>query len=836
MKNKFLRLIACLLAAAMLASTAALSVAADENASDPAVVDEQTDNAQEQTDNTPDEQVNESDEDVADTEEGEPDEAQTDDAAAEENEENKAASDSENSGEEEEEDNSAFLTDEDELARCKVAAENDNLILYLDEEFERLGLYVKESGAVHWSNCLNAMKDKSTSKPSLKQNRLSNLAIKYGNATDLIMSSYLYSYRQSTDKEKTAFELVENGVKMTYEFDTAKVSVPVYYILEDDYLDVYINTSEIKEKAGFKADVEAEESATDVLILTDIAIMPYMGAADTETSGYMLIPDGSGARVNFNNGKTNYKNFSQYVYGRDITRVRELQYDETEQVYMPVMAMVKGSDGLVMIATEGDTFATANAAVSGNKTDQAAYNYCYFSFVLRSTDEYNMAGDSSSIVVFEKGDGSIPVEKLAVRYYPITSDEEEVTYGEIADVYRNYLVNEKNLTKKTTSGYSPLFVDYYGGTLKPKSILGIPIDVKTSFTTFNQAQEITAKLKEAGVKDLVVNYNDWTNDSMSSKLDTADSVAGCLGGKGDYKKMLKYFADNGVEYYASIDGLTFKSGGNGFMTLFDTAYRVSKSYSRQYEYNLAYGTPEAGVAAALLAPKSINKLSKKVTKNMDKLDNPGVGLGSISSTLWSDFSNKNHTNRATTAQYVIDYYKSVAGVTDKIIANAPNAYLYPYVDSIINLPVQSSQFKIADADVPFIQMVLHGYTNYSTKAINGSADSKTLFLKAIAAGSSIKYDFIYNKATKLTNTDYDRLYYATYEGWIEQAAKEYELAHEVLSSVADAEITDYKQDGSVLTTTYSNGVVTTVDLETGKITANGKTYNYSDYVDEGGMR
>ncbi len=133
-------------------------------------------------------------------------------------------------------------------------------------------------------------------------------------------------------------------------------------------------------------------------------------------------------------------------------------------------------------------------------------------------------------------------------------------------------------------------------------------------------------------------------------------------------------------------------------------------------------------------------------------------------------------------------------------------------------------------------MVLHGYTNYSTKAINGSADSKTLFLKAIAAGSSIKYDFIYNKATKLTNTDYDRLYYATYEGWIEQAAKEYELAHEVLSSVADAEITDYKQDGSVLTTTYSNGVVTTVDLETGKITANGKTYNYSDYVDEGGMR
>lgn len=814
MKNKFFRLIACLLAAAMLASTAAIWVAADEDAGEPIVVNEQADEANEGEEPS--------------------DEPKDSDNAEPENENNENA-DAE-SGEEAEEDNSSVLTDEEELARCKAVAENANFILYLDEEFERLGLYVKKSGAVHWSNCVNAMKDKATSKPALKQNRLSNIAVKYGNATDLIMSSYLYSYRQSTAKEKTKFDIVDKGIKVTYDFDSAKATVPVYYILEDDYLDVYINTKEIKEKAGYKADVEAEDSKSDVLVLTDIAILPYMGAADTTESGYMLLPDGSGARVNLNNGKSNYKNFSQYIYGRDITRVRELQYDETEQVYMPVMAMVRGSNGLVMIATEGDTFATANAAVSNNKSDQAGYNYCYFSFVLRSTDEYNMAGDSSSIVVFEKGNGEIPVEKLAVRYYPITSSEDEVTYGEIADVYRNYLVNEKGLTKKTTAGYSPLFVDYYGGTLKPKSILGIPIDIKTSYTSFDQATEITAKLKELGVKNMVVNYNDWTEDSMSSKLDTADSIASCLGGKGDYKKMLKYFADNGVEYYASIDGITFKSGGNGFMTLFDTAYRVSKSYSRQYEYNLAYGTPEGGIAAALLAPKSIAKLSKKVTKNMGKLDNPGVGLGEISSTLWSDFSNKNHTNRATTAQYIIDYYKSIAGVTDKIIADAPNAYLYPHVDTIINLPVQSSQFKIADADVPFAQMVLHGYTNFSTKAINGSADSKTLFLKAIAAGSNIKYDFIYDKSTKLVNTDYVNLYYATYDGWLEQAAKEYELANEILSSVADSVITDYKQEGSVLTTTYANGVITTVDLDTGKITANGKTYNYSDYVDEGGMR
>ena len=212
-----------------------------------------------------------------------------------------------------------------------------------------------------------------------------------------------------------------------------------------------------------------------------------------------------------------------------------------------------------------------------------------------------------------------------------------------------------------------------------------------------------------------------------------------------------------------------------------------------------------------------------------------MGLGAYAYTLWGDYSNKNRTNREDTAQYIIDYYKSVAGVTDSIIADAPNAYLLAYVDVIENLTLQSSQFKIVDEDVPFVQLVLHGYIPYSTEAINGSADSQELFLRAIASGSYVKYTFIYEETTEIEDTDYINLYYANYEGWLEQAAAEYELAREILSTVSDSVITGYVVDGSVITTTYENGVVTTVNLDTGEITANGKTYYYSDYVDEGGI-
>ena len=848
MKNKFLRLIACLLVAATLLSITIVPMFGAENTEDPAQTtdsapaDAPAENAEDAPDAvaTDENQEGEPADAPADGEEpaeGEPAEGEPADDAPADEPADEAEEDSKDEDEDEDEP-AKFVSDEEELAKSEFVCENDNYALYLDREFERIGLLVKKTGFIHWSNCVNAMLDDATSKPALKQNRMSNIAVKYGNATDLITSSFLYSYRQSTQKENTEFEIEDNGVKITYNLKDSKSVVPVHFELEDDHLRVYVKTSEIKEKAGYKEGVDAEEASSDVLILTDISILPYMSAASAGEEGYMSIPDGSGAVIDLNNGKSVYKNYSEYLYGRDITKVRELEADAVEQAYMPVMAMVRGNNGLVMIADKGDTFATVNAAVANNKGDQCGYNYCYFSFVLRSSDDYHMAGDSATIMVFEKGDGKIPVDEVSVRYYPVTSDEEIVPYTTIADVYRDYLIEEKGLTKKTTANYAPLFVDYYGGTLKSKSILGIPIDIKTSYTSFEQAMEITSKLREGGVGDMVVNYNDWTNDSMSAKIDTADSVAGCLGGKSDFKKMMQFYKENNVDFYASVDGFTFKSGGNGFITLFDTAYRVSKSYSRQYDYNIAYGTPNPGVAPALLAPKSIPKLTKKVSKNISKLDLPGVGLGSIAYTVWSDFSNKNHTNRATTAQYIIDYYKSAKeSTTDKkVIADAPNAYLLPYVDTITGLPLQSSQFKIVDRDIPFLQMVLHGYTNFSTEAINGSPDSKKLFLKAIASGSNIKYDFIYNEATKLVNTDYVDLYYATYEGWLEQCAGEYKLANEVLSQVSDSVITDYRIDGSVITTTYDNGVKTTVDIEKGKITVGGKTYNYSDYVDEGGLK
>lgn len=66
-------------------------------------------------------------------------------------------------------------------------------------------------------------------------------------------------------------------------------------------------------------------------------------------------------------------------------------------------------------------------------------------------------------------------------------------------------------------------------------------------------------------------------------------------------------------------------------------------------------------------------------------------------------------------------------------------------------------------------------------------------MQAIAAGSQLNFDFIYEDASELKDTEFDIYYYANYEYWLETAAAEYKLASEILSDVSGCTIEEYSQ-------------------------------------------
>lgn len=740
---------------------------------------------------------------------------------------------------EDDEDEVQPITDEEAIAleSCEEVASNDNFILYADEENDRLCLYVKSSKKYWWTSPINVQSDNtiidvsknSTMKPAVRKQIASSLAIRVG---DLRQEKRSESSPTYSSKAKIKYDKEENGVAITYDYVNKDINVKlvVHYVLEDDNLYVYADTSEIEEK---------DTNAVDGRILTKILLCPQFGAVSATdidgnpTEGYMIVPDGSGAVINYNNGKTNYSSYSHQVYGRDYTTVPSNAPHVNEQAYLPVLATVSGKSGIVAVATDGDANVTAKAQVSGQ--NKQAYNSCYFEFETRGSDSFYMSGGdrSNEITVFEKN-GDIKGKRFGIKYFPLDKDE-DINYADCAEVYRNYLIETKGLTSKVTDDKTNFYVDLFGGVMKTKSIVGVPVSLKTEITGFSQASEIIDKLKNNGIENIVANYNDWTNESIKNEVSTEVEPSGTLGGDDEF---FDFINNSGAEVYPSMNNFKMDSGRLGYMTLTSTAIRISNAYSRQSSYSPAFGVAEKGVSPALIAPNVYNKIFDEMTESYKDNGLKTIGFGDYSAKLVSDHSKKDPYSREKTMETIIAGYEKASKEVGSILADSANAYIIPYASHITNVPVYSSGYNVTDLDIPFYQMVIHGYVPYSTKPINASSSSDETFLLALASGSAIHYDMTYEEAAELKDTEYDDLYYSNYEGWLESASKQYKISNEVLSSVAGMTISKYEvsDDKNIITTTYtkdSENVVIVIDKSAGTATVDGKVIELSDAIEGG---
>lgn len=727
------------------------------------------------------------------------------------------------------------------LSDIQLVTENANFKLYADTESRKVALYDIKADKYWWSTPVNPYGDNTiidatkgtTMKLPQRNQTASGLVLEYGDLRQekrSITSLYSATFKSPADGTEE-WSLSKDGITVTYNYKAVGFVVPVNYILHDDRLEVSVNIPDV---------TEVDTNQVDGKIITALTLTPYFGStpeknlAGNVVDGYMVIPDGSGAVINYNNNKEGYSSYSQTLYGRDKTNVPLKAPRVTEQAYLPLLATVSGNTGLVAIATDGDANATVNAQVS--KQNKQSFNSMYFKFNLRSKDDYYMGGtDGTRITVFEKGE--IKTKKIAVSYYPIsTAENDKVNYADVAEVYRNYLINEKGLEKKTEADKSNFYVDLYGGVLKEESIFGIPVDLKTEVTGFSQAGEILSQLSDGGVKDIVVNYNDWTNKSMVGKISTSFKPAGVLGGMSDYESLIDKADSMGAKVFPSITNMQMAKSSWGYWTMNSTSTRVSNAQSRQSKYSLAFGVALSGKSPALLTPNSYTKVMTQMIDSYTDKNVKNIGFGQYSNTLVSDFSRKNALSREQNMLNLIEQYKNASEKMENVIADEANSYIIPYADYITNVPVYSSQYNVVDYDIPLYQMVIHGYVPYSSTPVNANSNAEEVFLLSVASGSGIHYDMIYRESYELIDTDYADYYYANYGSWMNQAIAQYNTSQAVLSQVADKVITDYQIDEAtgIIKTTYDNSVVVTVDTKNATVDVNGTVYDLSSAI-EGGL-
>ena len=87
---------------------------------------------------------------------------------------------------------------------------------------------------------------------------------------------------------------VEGAVPTSFE-------IPLEYRLNNDAVDVSIPMDHVVENGDGR--------------LYRIQLLRYFGTAGTEENGYMLVPNGSGSLINFNNGKPTAAWYAEYIYG-----------------------------------------------------------------------------------------------------------------------------------------------------------------------------------------------------------------------------------------------------------------------------------------------------------------------------------------------------------------------------------------------------------------------------------------------------------------------------------------------------------------------------------------
>lgn len=573
--------------------------------------------------------------------------------------------------------------------------------------------------------------------------------------------------------------------------------IPLEYRLNGDAVDVSIPMSAVQENGGGS--------------IFRIQLLRYFGAAGTEENGYMLVPNGSGSIINFNNGKTTSENYSEYVYGIDKLAAEYTVRENTEDVKLALYGIFRDHSSILATIEDGASFANISASVAGKIH---SYNYVYSSFVLRGNDKLSMfgtTGNEADIPIVEK---NFYDANLTVKYTMLTADNPG--YAGAANYYRQRLVDEGVLkAKENPTDDIKFYYDVLGGVMMNKFFLGTRYEGMYAMTTFDQAADISADLAANGISNQVMNFQGWMNRGYYHDVVDKIKVPHALGGKGDLKKLNDTVAQNGGTLYADV--------------AFQKVTEISKRYSEGNESSRYYGggyiasfglvnpatlRQTSGLGWSeniyyLISPKFLGRYVDQFTAKIGKYNVDGISLRDLGNTLHSD---KKRTN-IITREEALDVVKASLGQLEatnkKIMVNDGNDYAFAYADDIINAPVSDNDYYIVDATVPFYEMLIHGYIDYSGGVINLSDtyDKSDIVLGLVEAGASPHFMFTYQSSSEIKDTGLNRFYSTNYDNWRDDAIGIYSAVNDALGAVSNACITNHEiLENDVRVITYDNGV------------------------------
>ncbi|MCT1401154.1 DUF5696 domain-containing protein [Paenibacillus sp. p3-SID867] len=563
-----------------------------------------------------------------------------------------------------------------------------------------------------------------------------------------------------------------------------------------------------------------------------ISFLSFFGAGGAEDKGSILVPDGSGALIHFNNGKTRYPSYQQSVYGMDRTMSGIETADSSQDVRLPVFGIIREGGAFIGIIEEGAPAATINADVSGRLN---SYNYVYPTFTVINKGDLSLDanGQQRSLPKFQEN----PMRSdFSVRYAFV--GKQSASYPGLAAYYRNYLEQQGGLPAiaERNEENMPFYLQLVGSIYKKKHFAGIPYRALEPLTTFEQAQSILTEMGKRGIHDIKLKYSGWFNKGLDHEVPGSVSVDQQVGGEKGLRRLLSYANENGVKLYPDVSILTALSG-SGFNEAKEASRTLRGIPAEIYSFNPALNRRDRTDSPAyVISPRFIGSYTEALLKDYGKYGAIGVSLSDLAAELDSDFRKHRQIDRTESEQLSLDALNKVSDANLQVMADGGNAYALPFLTDITHAPMSSSRFKIEDAEIPFYQMVIRGHIDYTGAPYNLSAytDAKPYILKCLEYGAGVYFQWFYEPNHKIKDTEHNELFSANYALWIDEAARIYEEVNAFLKKVRHERIFGHDElaDG-VFKTTYESGVYVIVNYNRAPVTIDGVTIEAESYVTGG---
>ena len=587
---------------------------------------------------------------------------------------------------------------------------------------------------------------------------------------------------------------IDKGVTIEYYFAGQKVMIPVDYVLEDDHVSVSVDSNKIQEEN---------------LRVTYVSVAPFLNSVQNDTeNSYLFMPSGSGALLNVNSYNNQGIKYNAFVYGDDLTMEDKYNPTDRESLRMPVYGYKSGEKGGFVIIDNGAETAQLNSIVGS-----VAYNFStiYPSFLLRGYTNHQARTFKRTYYANVYPEKMLK-GKFSIRFYPLTGDK--ANYSEMANIYRDYLINEKGMEK--TGEEKGLNLTLIGGTQITKSFVGIPYKTVYATTTVSQASDIITKLNKK-VDNFSVKLKGFGDSGVDlGQIGGGYTVNGNVGSDDDLQDLASLANKKKIDLYYDYDLVRFNSSGAGFSHYSDAVMNSGVIKAEQYIADKANRGNNAEQVYRLLRPVNfVDAVSEALSQNKE-WKFKGVSLETLTSLCYSDYSNPKDTVEYN-ARYgytdtVIKSLKQVKTSKQKLMASDANDYAAIASNLVVDVPVASDNGFAFYEDVPFYSMVFKGYIPMTSESVNLAIDPRRIVLGAVEGGIGLNYTAINNWDNVLIDAVYPYFFSTVYADIEDDIVNTYTDLADYYKSINGAQVVSNTVISSgVHCTVFDNGVTVYVN-------------------------